>query len=80
MAAAPAAAQVTEAGSLNSVAGGGGTVAALNHAGVADSFSYISAAGGAFLEWMEGKDLPRAWRWNGSRHTGKSPKMPKKTA
>jgi phosphoglycerate kinase len=43
---------------LISVAGGGDTVAALNHAGVADQFSHISTAGGAFLEWMEGKDLP----------------------
>jgi phosphoglycerate kinase len=41
-----------------SVAGGGDTVAALNKAGVANQFTYISSAGGAFLEWMEGKDLP----------------------
>jgi phosphoglycerate kinase len=41
-----------------SVAGGGDTVAALNHAGVASDFTYISTAGGAFLEWMEGKELP----------------------
>lgn len=52
------AAQRTKAGKLVSVAGGGDTVAALNHAGVADDFTYISTAGGAFLEWMEGKDLP----------------------
>ncbi|MBB4630428.1 phosphoglycerate kinase [Sphingosinicella soli] len=52
------AAALTEAGSLVSVAGGGDTVAALNHAGVADSFSFVSTAGGAFLEWMEGKPLP----------------------
>ena len=45
-------------GTLISVAGGGDTVAALNHAGVAGDFSYISTAGGAFLEWMEGRDLP----------------------
>ena len=48
----------TKAHKLISVAGGGDTVAALNHAGVADDFSYISTAGGAFLEWMEGKPLP----------------------
>ena len=52
------AAALTREGSLVSVAGGGDTVAALNHAGVAGDFSYISTAGGAFLEWMEGKDLP----------------------
>jgi phosphoglycerate kinase len=40
------------------VAGGGDTVAALAHAGAVDRFSYVSTAGGAFLEWMEGKDLP----------------------
>jgi phosphoglycerate kinase len=58
VAAAKAAAAETKAGRLTSVAGGGDTVAALNHAGVADDFSYISTAGGAFLEWMEGKVLP----------------------
>ena len=52
------AAALTGEGSLVSVAGGGDTVAALNQAGVADAFSYVSTAGGAFLEWMEGKDLP----------------------
>ncbi|MBC2662482.1 phosphoglycerate kinase [Novosphingobium flavum] len=52
------AAALTKEGSLVSVAGGGDTVAALNHAGVAEDFSYISTAGGAFLEWMEGKELP----------------------
>jgi phosphoglycerate kinase len=48
----------TREGKLVSVAGGGDTVAALNHAGVADDFTYVSTAGGAFLEWMEGKVLP----------------------
>jgi len=52
------AAALTKGGTLLSVAGGGDTVAALNHAGVADDFSFISTAGGAFLEWMEGKELP----------------------
>ena len=57
VAAARAAAEATDAG-LISVAGGGDTVAALHHAGVADKFTYVSTAGGAFLEWMEGKVLP----------------------
>ena len=52
------AAALTKEGVLTSVAGGGDTVAALNHAGVAGDFTYISTAGGAFLEWMEGKELP----------------------
>jgi phosphoglycerate kinase len=52
------AAALTQSGSLVSVAGGGDTVAALNHAGVADQFTFVSTAGGAFLEWMEGKSLP----------------------
>ena len=52
------AARLTEAGELVSVAGGGDTVAALNRAGVAERFSYVSTAGGAFLEWLEGKTLP----------------------
>ncbi len=52
------AAALTREGSLVSVAGGGDTVAALHHAGVAADFTYVSTAGGAFLEWMEGKELP----------------------
>ena len=52
------AAALSKEGVLTSVAGGGDTVAALNHAGVAGDFTYISTAGGAFLEWMEGKELP----------------------
>jgi phosphoglycerate kinase len=58
VAVARAAADLTQAGKLLTVAGGGDTVAALAHAGVEDRFSYISTAGGAFLEWLEGKDLP----------------------
>jgi phosphoglycerate kinase len=57
-AAAKAAAALTAAKALLSVAGGGDTVAALAHAGVVEQFSYVSTAGGAFLEWLEGKDLP----------------------
>ena len=52
------AAALTKEGSLISVAGGGDTVAALNHAGVAQDFTFVSTAGGAFLEWMEGLTLP----------------------
>ncbi len=55
---AKAAAEQTRAGDLVSVAGGGDTVAALAHAGCKDAFSHVSTAGGAFLEWMEGRDLP----------------------
>ena len=58
VAAAKAVAAATRAGKLLSVAGGGDTVAALAHAGVEDDFTYVSTAGGAFLEWLEGKTLP----------------------
>ena len=55
---AEAAAELTAAGKLVTVAGGGDTVAALNRAGVTGRFTYVSTAGGAFLEWLEGKSLP----------------------
>jgi phosphoglycerate kinase len=58
VAAAQKVASLTRAGRLLSVAGGGDTVAALAHAGVEDDFTYVSTAGGAFLEWLEGKELP----------------------
>ncbi|RVT98926.1 phosphoglycerate kinase [Rhodovarius crocodyli] len=51
-------AKLTEAGKLASIGGGGDTVSALRHAGVAERMTYVSAAGGAFLEWLEGKELP----------------------
>ena len=51
-------ARLTRAGQLVSIAGGGDTVAALNAAGVTDDFTYVSTAGGAFLEWLEGRELP----------------------
>lgn len=58
VAAARRAAALVKAGRLIAVAGGGDTVAALNHAGAAEDFTFVSTAGGAFLEWMEGKTLP----------------------
>ena len=57
-AAARYAASLVKRGALIAVAGGGDTVAALHQAGVADDFTFVSTAGGAFLEWMEGKTLP----------------------
>jgi phosphoglycerate kinase len=57
-AAARAVAKRTAEGKLLSVAGGGDTVAALSHAGAGDAFTYVSTAGGAFLEWLEGQTLP----------------------
>lgn len=56
--AAHAAGQLATSGAITAVAGGGDTVSALNHAGVADQMTFVSTAGGAFLEWMEGKSLP----------------------
>ncbi|HBD91560.1 MAG TPA: phosphoglycerate kinase [Gemmobacter sp.] len=67
-AAARSAAALTRAGKLVSVAGGGDTVAALNKAGAAADFSFISTAGGAFLEWMEGKELPGVAALTATRH------------
>ncbi|PZO64195.1 MAG: phosphoglycerate kinase [Paracoccus denitrificans] len=62
------AAELTRDGKIVSVAGGGDTVAALNKAGVADDFTFISTAGGAFLEWMEGKELPGVTALYDARH------------
>ena len=58
VAAAQTVAALTQSGALKSIAGGGDTVAALRHAGVLERMSYVSTAGGAFLEWLEGKELP----------------------
>jgi phosphoglycerate kinase len=66
VAVAQAAATLTDTGQLTTVAGGGDTVAALVHAGVADRFSYVSTAGGAFLEWLEGRTLPGVAALQGS--------------
>jgi phosphoglycerate kinase len=52
------AAQLTKVGALETIAGGGDTIAALNQAGATQEFTYVSTAGGAFLEWLEGKQLP----------------------
>jgi phosphoglycerate kinase len=56
--AAKEAAKLAKEGALVAVAGGGDTVSAMHHAGVANDLTFISTAGGAFLEWMEGKELP----------------------
>ncbi len=63
-------ARLTRAGGLLSVAGGGDTVAALKHAGAADGFSFVSTAGGAFLEWLEGRPLPGVTALSAARTTG----------
>lgn len=65
------AAQLTKVGALETIAGGGDTIAALNQAGVTQDFTYVSTAGGAFLEWLEGKQLPgvEALRWSGDKAT-----------
>jgi phosphoglycerate kinase len=65
-----AVARLTQEGRLVSIAGGGDTVAALNAAGVADDFSYVSTAGGAFLEWIEGRELPGVAALAGTPRTG----------
>ena len=74
--AAEAAAELTQAGKLVSVAGGGDTVAALNAAGAADRFTYVSTAGGAFLEWMEGKPLPGVEALRDSTQDGRRTRIP----
>ena len=67
-AAAQVAAELTRNGQLVSVAGGGDTVAALNKAGASQDFTFISTAGGAFLEWMEGKTLPGVAALEAAKH------------
>jgi phosphoglycerate kinase len=66
----------TLSGDLLTVAGGGDTVAALAHAGVVDGFSYVSTAGGAFLEWLEGKDLPGVAALKAAKRRGRAPGAP----
>lgn len=63
------AAQLTKVGALDTIAGGGDTIAALNQAGATQDFTYVSTAGGAFLEWLEGKRLPgvEALRWSNAK-------------
>ncbi|QBR72833.1 phosphoglycerate kinase [Beijerinckiaceae bacterium] len=70
MALAKVAGQLTKAGALETIAGGGDTIAALNQAGATQDFTYVSTAGGAFLEWLEGKSLPgvEALRWANGRN------------
>jgi phosphoglycerate kinase len=65
MSIAKVAAQLSKVGALETIAGGGDTIAALNCAGVTQDIAYVSTAGGAFLEWLEGKQLPgvEALRW-----------------
>lgn len=70
MALAKVAGQLTKAGALETIAGGGDTIAALNQAGATQDFTYVSTAGGAFLEWLEGNSLPgvEALRWANGRN------------
>jgi phosphoglycerate kinase len=70
MSIAKVAAQLTKVGALETIAGGGDTIAALNQAGATRAFTYVSAAGGAFLEWLEGKRLPgvEALRWTNAKN------------
>jgi len=70
------AAALTKEGSLVSVAGGGDTVAALNHAGVTEDFTFVSTAGGAFLEWMEGRTLPGVAALTEKPRTAQLPEYP----